>query len=185
MQRTLVACVGLAIVVVLGCVSRRCAPEAKPEYYSEPQQSVRERAGAVGAAARKAGKRVVLVTGAAGFVGFHTALRIHEEGDAVLGLDNFNRYYDVRLKRARAGLLRRAGMSTLFEVRVAAGHDVSRRGEGGPRHCPRALQWVTSRAPRARAGRRVRRRAAAGAAARGAGDTRHPPRRAGRRALLP
>ena len=55
------------------------------------------------------------LTGAAGFVGFHTALQLHEEGDTVLGLDNFNHYYDVRLKRKRAALLERAGMRTLFE----------------------------------------------------------------------
>jgi len=64
---------------------------------------------------------VVLVTGAAGFVGFHTALQMHEEGDVVLGLDNFNHYYDVRLKRTRAGLLRRVGMMTLFEGDVCDG----------------------------------------------------------------
>ena len=58
---------------------------------------------------------------AASFVGFHTALQLHEEGDTVLGLDNFNHYYDVRLKRTRASLLRRAGMTTLFEGDVCDG----------------------------------------------------------------
>ena len=42
-----------------------------------------------GMARMVSGKRVLL-TGAAGFVGFHTALQMHEEGDVVLGLDNFN-----------------------------------------------------------------------------------------------
>ena len=64
---------------------------------------------------------MVLVTGAAGFVGFHTALQLHNEGDVVLGLDNFNHYYDIRLKRTRASLLRRAGMTTLFEGDVCDG----------------------------------------------------------------
>jgi UDP-glucuronate 4-epimerase len=43
----------------------------------------------------------VLVTGAAGFIGFHVAKRLLERGDAVLGLDNVNAYYDVSLKEAR------------------------------------------------------------------------------------
>src|SRR5210317_374224 len=47
----------------------------------------------------------VLVTGAAGFVGFHTAKQLLERGEAVVGLDNFNSYYDVSLKEARAALL--------------------------------------------------------------------------------
>ena len=47
----------------------------------------------------------VLVTGAAGFIGFHTATQLLERGETVVGLDNFNDYYDVSLKEARAGLL--------------------------------------------------------------------------------
>lgn len=47
----------------------------------------------------------VLVTGAAGFIGFHTAKQLLERGETVVGLDNFNDYYDVSLKEARAALL--------------------------------------------------------------------------------
>ncbi|MCG8558784.1 MAG: NAD-dependent epimerase [Hyphomicrobiales bacterium] len=43
----------------------------------------------------------VLVTGAAGFIGFHTAKALLDRGDRVVGLDNLNDYYDVTLKRAR------------------------------------------------------------------------------------
>jgi len=43
----------------------------------------------------------VLVTGAAGFIGFHTSKFLLERGDEVVGLDNLNEYYDVTLKRAR------------------------------------------------------------------------------------
>jgi UDP-glucuronate 4-epimerase len=71
----------------------------------------------------------VLVTGAAGFIGFHTARQLLERGESVVGLDNFNDYYDVSLKEARAALLDpygdfrmeridledRAAMETLFE----------------------------------------------------------------------
>lgn len=44
--------------------------------------------------------RTFLVTGVAGFIGSHTALRLLERGDHVLGLDNFNDYYDPSRKRA-------------------------------------------------------------------------------------
>lgn len=43
----------------------------------------------------------VLVTGAAGFIGFHVSLALLARGDTVIGLDNLNDYYDVRLKEAR------------------------------------------------------------------------------------
>ncbi len=47
----------------------------------------------------------ILVTGAAGFIGFHTAKQLLERGDTVVGLDNFNDYYDVGLKNSRAAIL--------------------------------------------------------------------------------
>ncbi len=47
----------------------------------------------------------VLVTGAAGFIGSVTARKLLERGDTVVGLDNFNDYYDVDLKNARAATL--------------------------------------------------------------------------------
>lgn len=43
----------------------------------------------------------VLVTGAAGFIGFHLAKHLKKRGDKVIGLDNFNAYYDPLLKRSR------------------------------------------------------------------------------------
>ncbi len=43
----------------------------------------------------------ILVTGAAGFIGFHTAASLLAAGHTVVGVDNFNAYYDVALKRAR------------------------------------------------------------------------------------
>jgi UDP-glucuronate 4-epimerase len=48
----------------------------------------------------------VLVTGAAGFVGFHVAEQLLQQGRAVIGLDNINSYYDPALKEARLAVLR-------------------------------------------------------------------------------
>ena len=47
----------------------------------------------------------ILVTGAAGFIGFHLAKCLLERGDQVIGLDNLNDYYDVALKKARLAQL--------------------------------------------------------------------------------
>jgi UDP-glucuronate 4-epimerase len=47
----------------------------------------------------------ILLTGAAGFIGMTTALRLLERGDQVVGLDNLNDYYDVQLKRDRLARL--------------------------------------------------------------------------------
>ncbi|KAK1418751.1 hypothetical protein QVD17_27897 [Tagetes erecta] len=55
----------------------------------------------------------VLVTGAAGFVGTHVSAALHHRGDGVLGLDNFNDYYDITLKRARQDLLQKSGIYIL------------------------------------------------------------------------
>lgn len=54
----------------------------------------------------------VLITGAAGFIGFHTAKRLLERGDEVVCVDNFNDYYDPALKSSRAKELMK------FEVEV-------------------------------------------------------------------
>ncbi|MBK6006661.1 NAD-dependent epimerase [Ramlibacter ginsenosidimutans] len=47
----------------------------------------------------------ILVTGAAGFIGMHTAARLLARGDEVVGVDNLNDYYDVSLKEARLAQL--------------------------------------------------------------------------------
>ena len=47
----------------------------------------------------------ILVTGAAGFIGFHVAMRLLKRGDQVLGVDNLSDYYDIRLKEDRLAQL--------------------------------------------------------------------------------
>jgi UDP-glucuronate 4-epimerase len=47
----------------------------------------------------------VLLTGAAGFIGMHLALRLLARGDSVIGIDNLNNYYDVSMKKARLARL--------------------------------------------------------------------------------
>lgn len=53
----------------------------------------------------------VFVTGAAGFIGFHTAKALAQRGALVAGFDNFNSYYDPQLKKDRAALLLEQGIS--------------------------------------------------------------------------
>lgn len=50
--------------------------------------------------------RSILITGAAGFIGFHLARRLLEDGYRVCGIDNLNDYYDVRLKELRLSILK-------------------------------------------------------------------------------
>jgi UDP-glucuronate 4-epimerase len=66
----------------------------------------------------------VLVTGAAGFIGMHCALRLLERGDEVLGLDNLSDYYDVGLKEARLGQLRSHPRFRFFKLDISNSKDV-------------------------------------------------------------
>jgi len=57
--------------------------------------------------------KVILVTGTAGFVGFHAAIALKKRGDGVVGIDNFNSYYPASFKRERAKALEEHGVLTL------------------------------------------------------------------------
>ena len=61
----------------------------------------------------------VLVTGVAGFIGFHVAARLLDRGDTVFGIDNLNDYYDVRLKRDRMERLRSHARFAFEKIDVA------------------------------------------------------------------
>ncbi|MGA8899939.1 SDR family NAD(P)-dependent oxidoreductase, partial [Bradyrhizobium sp.] len=61
----------------------------------------------------------ILVTGAAGFIGFHVAQRLLSSGRAVVGLDSVNDYYDPALKRARLDVLARQPNFTFVQSDLA------------------------------------------------------------------
>lgn len=55
----------------------------------------------------------ILITGIAGFIGFHLALDLHKRGDQVFGIDNFNDYYSSQLKRDRANELEKQNITVI------------------------------------------------------------------------
>jgi UDP-glucuronate 4-epimerase len=61
----------------------------------------------------------ILVTGVAGFIGFHVAKALLERGERVLGIDNLNAYYDVKLKKARLAQLRAFSGFAFAKLNVA------------------------------------------------------------------
>jgi UDP-glucuronate 4-epimerase len=61
----------------------------------------------------------LLVTGCAGFIGFHFARRLLEAGKPVIGLDNLNDYYDPSLKKARLDLLKKDPQFTFLKLDLA------------------------------------------------------------------
>lgn len=61
----------------------------------------------------------ILVTGAAGFIGYHTCKRLLEAGHAVVGIDNVNDYYSPRLKRDRLEILSSAPSFVFHEMDIA------------------------------------------------------------------
>jgi UDP-glucuronate 4-epimerase len=61
----------------------------------------------------------ILVTGSAGFIGFHTAKKLLDAGETVIGLDNFTPYYAPRLKQARSEILQQEGNFVFVEADLA------------------------------------------------------------------
>ncbi len=73
----------------------------------------------------------ILVTGCAGFIGFHVAGRVLAQGHTVVGLDNLSDYYDVNLKRARLAQLEGLPNFRFFKVELENREGVTRLFEGG------------------------------------------------------
>ena len=61
----------------------------------------------------------ILVTGVAGFIGFHTAKALLERGDSVVGIDNMNEYYDVSLKKSRLDILKKYDNFSFHKIDLA------------------------------------------------------------------
>jgi UDP-glucuronate 4-epimerase len=61
----------------------------------------------------------ILITGSAGFIGFHLAKRLLDEGHFVVGIDNFNNYYDIQLKEDRNKILEEYPDYKLYRVDIA------------------------------------------------------------------
>ena len=61
---------------------------------------------------------MIIITGAAGFIGFHLSKRLLSEGQRIIGIDNLNAYYDVNLKHERLKLLKEISKgSDLFKFK--------------------------------------------------------------------
>jgi len=67
----------------------------------------------------------IIVTGAAGFIGYHVAEALLARGDTVIGLDNLNAYYDVRLKEARLDRLRARPNFVFYQSDISDRHSVA------------------------------------------------------------
>jgi len=65
----------------------------------------------------------ILVTGVAGFIGMHTAARLLERDETVVGIDNFNDYYPAALKEARVAELVRMGGDRITVHKADIGDD--------------------------------------------------------------
>ena len=61
------------------------------------------------------------ITGAAGFIGFHAAQALLQRGEKVIGIDNLNPYYDVKLKHARLEKLQQHPNFTFHKIDIADG----------------------------------------------------------------
>ena len=68
----------------------------------------------------------ILVTGAAGFIGFHTSRRLLRSGYEVIGVDNINDYYDVNLKNDRLKILKEFDRFTFHKINLADKGEVDR-----------------------------------------------------------
>ncbi|MCP4184834.1 MAG: NAD-dependent epimerase/dehydratase family protein [Hyphomicrobiales bacterium] len=73
-----------------------------------------------------------LITGAAGFIGFHTASELLAKGESVIGIDNLNDYYPPQLKKARLDQLQSHSQFEFHQVDIAEESEFRRALEGKP-----------------------------------------------------
>src|SRR4051812_15090892 len=73
-----------------------------------------------------------LITGAAGFIGFHTAKELLARDERVIGIDNLNDYYDVSLKEARLDILNRNKNFLFYPSDIADKNDIFGIGKSHP-----------------------------------------------------
>ena len=71
----------------------------------------------------------ILVTGAAGFVGFHLTMSLLKDGTQVLGVDNLNDYYDVKLKNDRLNLLKKNPNFIFKKLDISCNESISKSFE--------------------------------------------------------
>ncbi len=86
---------------------------------------------------------MILVTGAAGFIGYHVSKRLLERNERVVGLDNLNPYYDPKLKEARLAQLRRFAQFTFAHADIA---DTDSMQELFSQYHPRGLIHLAAQA---------------------------------------
>lgn len=87
-----------------GYPSKKETPVAQPELNKKVLTAAESSKSSTG--------KVILVTGSAGFIGYHCAIALKKRGDGVIGIDNYCPYYPVSLKRARAQSLEDQGIYT-------------------------------------------------------------------------
>ena len=68
----------------------------------------------------------VLVSGVAGFIGFHLAKKLLKVGMNVVGIDNLNDYYDVNLKEARLNILKKEERFSFYKISLEDRKELSR-----------------------------------------------------------
>ena len=71
----------------------------------------------------------ILVTGAAGFIGFHLSKKLDELGFSVIGIDNLNDYYDVNLKKARLKILEELNNFNFYQIDLSNQSSIKKFGK--------------------------------------------------------
>ncbi|MGK7958190.1 MAG: NAD-dependent epimerase [Crocosphaera sp.] len=69
--------------------------------------------------------KVILITGAAGFIGFHLSQKLLKQGYQVIGIDNLNSYYDITLKKNRLEQLKKSKIFQFYQVNIADRNHIS------------------------------------------------------------